>query len=72
MDPTTVSKEAFDLALANADRLQTYLYALGGVVFALGGFIGVKMMALTERVVTAVNTNTAALDALKERLDGHK
>lgn len=57
----TVSKEAFDLAIQNADRLQTYLYAVVGAVVLMGGFIGVKMMALTERVVEAINNNTAAL-----------
>ena len=69
-DPATVSKEAFDLAIAQAEHAERNLQVLGGVVSALGMFIGYKLFGLVQLVVTAIQNNTAALQDLKERSNG--
>jgi len=68
--PKTVSKEAYDLALAQAAQAQHYLVVLGGVVSSLGLFIGYKLFGLVQTVVKAIENNTAALQDLKERSNG--
>lgn len=69
-DPATVSKEAFDLAIAQAAQYQAYLMTMAGVVSALGMFIGYKLFGLVQTVTLAINNNTAALQDLKERSNG--
>ena len=69
-DPSTVSKEAFDLAIAQAAQYQAYLMTMAGVVSALGMFIGYKLFGLVQLVVTAIHNNTTALQDLKERSHG--
>lgn len=69
-DPETVSKVAYDLALAQAAQYQTYLVTLGGVVGTLALFIGYKLFGLVQTVVLAVQNNTTALQELKERSNG--
>jgi hypothetical protein len=69
-DPETVSKVAYDLALQQADRADLQLKAVCGVVSGMGLFIGYKLFALVQTVVTAINNNTTALQDIKERSNG--
>ena len=62
----TVSREAYELALQQAQQYQAYLVTLGGVVSALALFIGYKRFGLVTLCVTAIQTNTAILVEVKD------
>jgi len=68
-DPSaTVSKEAFDLAIAQAAQYQAYIVTMAGVVSALGMFIGYKLFGLVQTVVQAISSNTTAIQSLQETI----
>lgn len=67
-----VSREAYELALQQAKQSQAYLATMGGVVSALGLFIGYKLFGLVQTVVKAIENNTAALTDLKEQAHERK
>lgn len=60
--PPTVPREAFEMALAQADQWKAVLYTVtpalvGGIIFLF-----LRLQAFGERVLTAINNNTSALE----------
>ena len=68
-EPATVSKEAFDLAMAQTEQWKALLYIVTPALTTGLVVLFLRLQANTERVLVALSNNTEALKDLKEQ--GH-